>query len=61
MEETQNHKRSQKFAKGIFVNYSKKKRFAIMFKKELGNDLKLKGFKKYEIYRHKELDKDSFD
>ncbi|WP_299292679.1 DNA methyltransferase [Nitrosopumilus sp.] len=33
----------------------KKKRFAIMFKKELGEGLKLDGFKKYEIYRHKSL------
>ena len=33
----------------------KKKRFAIMFKKELGAELKLNGFKKYEIYRHKSL------
>lgn len=33
----------------------KKKRFAIMFKKELGEGLNLKGFKKYEIYRHKSL------
>lgn len=33
----------------------KKKRFAIMFKKELGEGLKLEGFKKYEIYRHKSL------
>lgn len=33
----------------------KKKRFVIMFKKELGEGLNLKGFKKYEIYRHKSL------
>lgn len=33
----------------------KKKRFAVMFKKELGEGLKLQGFKKYEIYRHKSL------
>jgi len=26
-----------------------------MYKKELGNNLKLKGLKKYEIYRHKSL------
>lgn len=33
----------------------KKKRCAIMFKKELGEGLELKGFKRYEIYRHKSL------
>ena len=33
----------------------KKKRFAIMFKKELGDELKLNGLKKYQIYRHKSL------
>ncbi len=41
--------------KDFFSIIPKKKRFAIMFKKELGNDLKLKGLKKYEIYRHKSL------
>ncbi|MFQ5781659.1 MAG: TRM11 family SAM-dependent methyltransferase [Nitrosopumilus sp.] len=41
--------------KEFFSIIPKKKRFAIMFKKELGNDLKLKGLKKYEIYRHKSL------
>ena len=33
----------------------KKKKIAIMYKKELENNLKLKGLKKYEIYRHKSL------
>ena len=33
----------------------KRKRIAIMYKKELDNKLKLKGIKKYEIYRHKSL------
>ncbi len=33
----------------------KRKKIAIMYKKELGNNLKLKGLKKYEIYRHKSL------
>ena len=32
-----------------------------MYKKELGDKLKLKGLKKYQIYRHKKLDKDNFD
>lgn len=39
----------------FFSIIPKKKRFAIMFKKELADDLKLKGLKKYEIYRHKSL------
>lgn len=33
----------------------KKKKIAIMYKKELGDNLKLKGLKKYHIYRHKSL------
>lgn len=41
--------------KEFFSIIPKKKRFAIMFKKELGEDLNLKGLKKYEIYRHKTL------
>lgn len=41
--------------KELFSIIPKKKRFAIMFKKELGEGLKLQGFKKYEIYRHKSL------
>ena len=39
----------------FFSTIPKKKRFAIMFKRELGDGLKLKGLKKYEIYRHKSL------
>ena len=33
----------------------KHKKMAIMYKKESGSNLKLKGLKKYEIYRHKSL------
>ncbi|MBS1267864.1 MAG: tRNA (guanine(10)-N2)-dimethyltransferase [Nitrosopumilus sp.] len=33
----------------------KRKKIAIMYKKEIGDNLKLKGSKKYEIYRHKSL------
>lgn len=33
----------------------KRKKMAIMYKKELGDRLKLKGLKKYQIYRHKSL------
>jgi len=33
----------------------KQKKVAIMYKKELGDNLKLKGLKKYQIYRHKSL------
>ena len=33
----------------------KRKKIAIMYKKELGDNLKLKGLKKYQIYRHKSL------
>ena len=33
----------------------KRKRIAIMYKKELDSKLRLKGLKKYEIYRHKSL------
>jgi len=33
----------------------KKKKIAIMYKKELGDNLKLNGLKKYQIYRHKSL------
>ena len=41
--------------KKFFSIIPKRKRVAIMFKKELGNNLKLNGFKKYQIYRHKSL------
>jgi tRNA (guanine10-N2)-dimethyltransferase len=33
----------------------KRKKIAIMYKKEFGDNLKLKGLKKYQIYRHKSL------
>jgi len=39
----------------FFSIMSKRKKMAIMYKKELDNDLKLSGLKKYQIYRHKSL------
>jgi tRNA (guanine10-N2)-dimethyltransferase len=33
----------------------KNKKIAVMFKKELDPKMKLKGLKKYQIYRHKSL------
>ena len=41
--------------KKFFTILPKRKRVAIMYKKELENSSKLKGLKKYEIYRHKSL------
>ena len=45
----------EEILKGFISIIPKKKKMAIMYKKELGNNLKLKGLKKYEIYRHKSL------
>ncbi|QLH07797.1 TRM11 family SAM-dependent methyltransferase [Nitrosopumilus ureiphilus] len=39
----------------FFSILPKRKRIAIMYKKELDSKLRLKGLKKYEIYRHKSL------
>jgi len=39
----------------FFSIMHKRKKMAIMYKKELDNDLKLSGLKKYQIYRHKSL------
>ncbi|MDH5568349.1 MAG: DNA methyltransferase [Nitrosopumilus sp.] len=39
----------------FFLILPRRKRIAIMYKKELDDKLKLKGLKKYEIYRHKSL------
>jgi tRNA (guanine10-N2)-dimethyltransferase len=39
----------------FFSIMPKRKKMAIMYKKELDNDLKLSGLKKYQIYRHKSL------
>ncbi len=41
--------------KKFFSIIPKHKKVAMMYKKELGSSLKLKGLKKYEIYRHKSL------
>ena len=45
----------QNTLKDFFSVMPKKKRFAIMFKKELGDELKLNGMKRYHVYRHKSL------
>lgn len=45
----------QEILKKFFVSLPKKKRVAIMYKKELDFNLKLSGLKKYHIYRHKSL------
>jgi tRNA (guanine10-N2)-dimethyltransferase len=45
----------EEILKKFFSILPKRKRIAIMYKKELESDLKLSGLKKYEIYRHKSL------
>ena len=45
----------EKILKKFFSIIPKRKKIAVMYKKELGEDLKLNGIKKYEIYRHKSL------
>jgi len=45
----------EEILKKFFSVLPKRKRVAIMYKKELDNNLKLSGLKKYEIYRHKSL------
>lgn len=45
----------EKILKKFFSILPKRKKIAVMYKKELGDNLKLKGLKKYEIYRHKSL------
>jgi len=45
----------EEILKKFFSILPKRKRVAIMYKKELGSNLKLDGSKKYEIYRHKSL------
>ena len=45
----------EEIIKKFFAIMPKHKKVAMMYKKELGNNLKLKGLKKYEIYRHKSL------
>ncbi len=47
--------RPKEILKKFFSIMPKRKRMAIMYKKEFDRDLKLSGFKKYEIYRHKSL------
>jgi len=45
----------QEILKKFFSILPKRKRIAVMYKKELDNNLKLSGLKKYHIYRHKSL------
>ena len=45
----------EKILKRFFSILPKHKRIAIMYKKELDDKMKMKGLKKYEIYRHKSL------
>ena len=45
----------QEILKKFFSIMPKRKKIAIMYKKELDNNLKLSGLKKYHIYRHKSL------
>ncbi len=45
----------QEILKKFFVCIPKRKRVAIMYKKEMDFNSKLKGLKKYHIYRHKSL------
>jgi len=45
----------EKILKKFFSILPKRKKIAIMYKKELDKNLKLSGLKKYKIYRHKSL------
>jgi len=45
----------QEILKKFFSIIPQRKKIAIMYKKELDNNLKLSGLKKYHIYRHKSL------
>ena len=45
----------QEILKKFFSIIPKRKKVAIMYKKELDSNLKLSGLKKYHIYRHKSL------
>ena len=45
----------EEILKRFFSILPRRKRIAIMYKKELDDKLRLKGLKKYEIYRHKSL------
>ena len=45
----------EEILKKFFSILPRRKRMAIMYKKELDSNLKLGGLKKYEIYRHKSL------
>jgi tRNA (guanine10-N2)-dimethyltransferase len=48
-------KKPEEILKRFISIIPKRKKIAIMYKKEFGDNLKLKGLKKYQIYRHKSL------
>ena len=48
-------KKPEEILKRFISILPKRKKIAIMYKKEFGDNLKLKGLKKYQIYRHKSL------
>jgi tRNA (guanine10-N2)-dimethyltransferase len=52
---TKTSENPEKIIKRFMSIMPKRKRMAIMYKKEFGDKLKLKGLKKYQIYRHKSL------
>ncbi len=50
----------EEILKKFFPILPKRKKMAIMYKKELDKNLKLIGFKKYKVYRHKSLTRTIF-
>ena len=51
----QTSEKPQEILKKFFASMPKRKKVAIMYKKELDFNSKLTGLKKYHIYRHKSL------
>ena len=52
---TKTSEKPEEIIKRFVTIVPKRKKMAIMYKKEMGDKLKLKGLKKYQIYRHKSL------
>ena len=52
---TKTSEKPEEIIKRFVTIVPKRKKMAIMYKKEMGDILKLKGLKKYQIYRHKSL------
>ena len=52
---TKTSEKPEEIIKRFVTIMPKRKKMAIMYKKEFGDKLKLKGLKKYQIYRHKSL------